>query len=244
MLRKFLGTFVNVIAILIGSTIGLLFGPYVSEELKTNLFQGFGIITLIVAIYMCRELLAKRGQVKLIIIWILSILAGVIMGHALSLSERIDAASGIFQVTLNSHNTNFSEGLVTAFLLYCVGSLTIVGSIESGVRNNHSLLYIKSMLDGIASIVLASKYGGGVPCSIIPLILLQGTLTAVSNKAKKFFTEAMLSELNAVGGVILAMVAFNLTGNKFATKEFLPAFVIVAASTHLLSKKNKTSSPH
>src|SRR6056297_128913 len=150
-----LGTIVNVITVIIGSTIGLLIHTRLPKNIKNILFQGIGLFTIYLGVSM-----ALKSEHLMIVIF--SILLGAVTGELLALEARMETFGNKLKRRFGRDHARFTEGLITAFLLFCMGSMTILGAIEEGLGNNPNLLFAKSLLDGVASMALASTFGLGV----------------------------------------------------------------------------------
>jgi uncharacterized membrane protein YqgA involved in biofilm formation len=222
-----LGTYVNVIAVIIGSIIGVLLHQRFPENLKKIGFQAIGLCVLFLGISM-----ALKTENFLILIF--SMLIGAISGELMHLDRRIDQFGEFLKARIGSTNDQFSEGFVTAFLIFCIGAMTIVGSIEDGLNNDPSILFAKSLMDGCASIALASTFGIGVLFSAIPLFIFQGGITLLAASSKAFFTEVLITELSAVGGVILMGLSIQLLDLKeIKVVNLLPALIVVIVLVRL-----------
>ena len=149
-----LGSIVNALSVIIGSIIGIYFGSFLSEKIRKAIFQIIGLFTLALGMQMS----LKTNQFLILLV---SLIIGTIIGESLSIEKGIESLSNKLKIKLQSENKLFSEGLITAFLLYCVGSMTFVGSIEEGIHQDRTLMYTKSLMDGITSILLASSFGTG-----------------------------------------------------------------------------------
>lgn len=216
-----LGTYVNVVAVIIGSIIGVLLHQRFPENLKKIGFQAIGLCVLVLGISMALK-------TENFIILIFSVLVGALMGEAMHLDRHIDRFGAVLKTRIGSNNDQFSEGLVTAFLIFCTGAMTIIGAIEDGLNNDYSILFAKSLMDGCASIALASTFGIGVLFSAIPLFIFQGGITLLAAYSKAFFTEALITELSAVGGVILIGLGIQLLELKeLKVINLLPALIVV-----------------
>ena len=150
-----LGSILNALSVIIGSIIGIYFGSFLSQNIRKAVFRIIGLFTLVLGIQMS----LKTNQFLILLI---SLIIGTIVGESLSIEKGIESLSNKLKIKLQSENKLFSEGLITAFLLYCIGSMTFVGSIEEGIHQNRTLMYTKSLMDGITSILLASSFGSGV----------------------------------------------------------------------------------
>ena len=220
-----LGTLVNTLAVIVGSTLGLLLQSKFPENIRTISFQGIGLCTLLIGMQMAL-------QVENILLLIMSILIGGVIGEALRLHERLLWLCDVIKQRVKLGSEKFTEGLVTAFLLFCVGSLTIVGSLEEGINQDPSLLYTKSMLDGFASIVLASAYGWGVLFSAVPLFLFQSSITLSAGWLAPYLSESVIHQLSATGGVLILGLGINLLEIKsLKITNMIPTLLVVVLLT-------------
>ena len=220
-----LGTLVNTLAVIAGSIVGLLLQRQFPDNLRTICFQGLGLCTLLIGMQMAL-------RVENILILIFSILIGGVVGEALRLHDRLVRVGDLLKRKVRVGSERFTEGLVTAFLLFCVGSLTIVGALEEGLNDDPSLIYTKSTLDGFASIVLAVTYGWGVLFSALPLFLFQSAITLSAEILQPYLSEEVISQLSATGGVIIVGLGINLLEIKeLRITNMLPALLIVVLLT-------------
>ena len=221
-----LGTIVNAGAEIVGSTIGTILGSRLPERIKNMVFQALGLATLVIGMRMAFE-------TKGILVFIFSLLLGGIAGELVRLQERVEAAADRLKGRLG-RDSGFSEGLVTAFIIFCVGSMTIVGAIDEGLRGDHTVLLAKSVLDGFTSVALASTYGFGVGFSAVPLFVFQAGITLLAALSQKFFTPLLISQLTGVGGAMIIGIGINLLGiRKIRVINLLPALVMIAILTKL-----------
>ncbi len=184
-------------------------------------FQVIGLFTLFLGISMALETTHLLHM-------IMALILGAVMGEALQIQKGVERMSEFLKTRFNISGEKFSEGLLTAFLLYCVGSLTILGAIEEGIGGNPKLLYIKSLMDGISSIALASGLGIGVAFSVVPLFIYQGGLTLFASWFGDFIPEVMINELSAVGGILLIGLSINILNiKKIKVMNMLPALVMI-----------------
>lgn len=222
-----LGTLVNIGAVLVGSTIGLLFHRRLPEKIVTIVFQAIGLFTLFLGFTM-----ATKTANYLILIF--SLVVGSIIGQWLTLDHALDTFSQRLKGRLGLQNDKFSEGLVAAFLLFCMGSMTILGAFEEGMGNPPNLLYAKSILDGFASIALAAGLGIGVPFSTIPLLFYQGGLTLFAGWLGEFFRDVVLNEMTAVGGLMLIGLGVNILEIKaLKVINMLPGLVVAVILAYI-----------
>lgn len=216
-----LGTVINVIAVILGSLAGILFHKFLPDRIIKIAFQAIGLFTIVLGIS-----LAIKTQ--LFIVMISSLIIGSILGEVIDINHLLSRTSTWIQQKTKTKEDRFTEGFITSFLLFCMGSMTILGSIEEGLGNPPNLLLAKSMLDGFSSIALAASMGIGVMFSAIPLFLYQGFITLGASYAQYFFTTSLITELSAVGGVILIGLGMDILEiKKIKTANMLPSLVIV-----------------
>ncbi len=219
------GTLINAGAIIVGSTAGMLLNARLPRRVTDIVFQGLGLFTLYVGFSM-----ASRTSHMLLMIF--SIVLGSILGELMGLESGMERVSQKLKTRLKSSNEKFTEGLITAFLLYCMGSLTILGAFEEGLGGEPNLLLAKSVLDGFSSVALASALGLGVLFSVIPLLVYQGGLTLLAAQLEDLLTEVVVDELSAVGGLLLIGLGINILEIKrLRIMNMLPALVIIVVLT-------------
>ncbi|MDI3527631.1 MAG: uncharacterized protein PWR03_1814 [Tenuifilum sp.] len=216
-----LGTFVNVGAILVGGTLGLIIGSKLPERYSKVFFQVVGLFTLVLGFSM-----ALKTEKPLLVIF--SLILGAVTGTIFDLEKRLNGFSDSIKNRFNVKGNTFSEGLIVAFLLYCMGSLTVLGAIEEGTGGYPNLFFVKSLMDGFSSIVLASTLGVGVLFSVIPLLLYQGGLTVLASYASHYLSDMMVNELSAVGGILLIALGLNiLEVKRFDVLNFIPSLIFI-----------------
>ncbi|MFK5855000.1 MAG: DUF554 domain-containing protein [Bacteroidota bacterium] len=216
-----IGTIVNIVAIIVGGTIGLFLNKRLPQRFINIFFQVIGLFTLFLGISMALETTHVLHMIMALVI-------GALVGEALQLQKGAEQISGFLKSKLNIGNEKFTEGLLTAFLLYCIGSLTILGAIEEGVGEPPKLLYIKSLMDGVSSIALASGLGIGVLFSVVPLFIFQGGLTLFASWFGDFFPEIMITEMSAVGGILLIGMSITILNiKKINVLNMLPSLGVV-----------------
>lgn len=215
------GTLINAGAIIAGSFIGLMFRSKIPERYIRIVFQGIGLFTLFVGVAMS----LKTNNYLLLV---LSIVLGGLIGTFLILEQRLDRFSEWLKIKIKGKSNKFSEGLVTAFLLYCMGSMTILGAIEEGLGNPPNLLLAKSLMDGVSSIALSAGLGYGVMFSVIPLLIYQGSLTLLSSFFGSKISEEIINELSAVGGLLLLGMGLNILKiSDIKIVDMLPSLLVV-----------------
>jgi uncharacterized membrane protein YqgA involved in biofilm formation len=198
-----LGTLVNTGAIVMGSAIGLGMGPRMPERIKLILMQGLGLSVMVIGLRMTLE--AEHALLA-----IASLLLGGLTGELLHIEQRLENLAETLRHTLRAESSRFVEGFVTATLLYLTGAMTIVGSIQDGTVGDSSLLLIKSLLDGVASVALASSMGIGVMFSALPVLLVQGGITLLAGQLAFLSEPAVLDAVNATGGLLILGIGINL----------------------------------
>ena len=216
-----LGSVVNAAAIIGGSTIGLLLHSRFPDRIRQIVFQGLGLCTLLIGMQMALK-------VENILIVIFSILIGGIVGELLDLERRFECIAGSCKRLVGSGNAGFVDGLITASLIFCIGAMAIIGSFDEGVRGDTTVLYTKSILDGFASVALASSYGGGVLFAFVPVLLYQGALTIFAGFFQQYFSAALIAQLTATGGLLILGIALVLLDVKrVKLSNLLPALPMV-----------------
>lgn len=213
------GTLLNTAAATFGGLFGLAVHSRLSERFNTICFQALGLFTLVAGISMA---LSSNNM----LIMVFSIVAGSVIGETLRIDDRITGLS-VGNTDPVKGKTRFREGFITASLLYCTGSLGVLGAIEEGLGGIPNLLIAKSLLDGIASLTLASSLGGGVVLAALPLLIYQGSITLFAFYLKDILSEAVLNEISGVGGIILIGIAMNILEiKKLRIMNMLPALVV------------------
>lgn len=219
------GTIVNVGTVVAGSLLGYFFHSKLPQRIVKIIFQAIGLFTIYIGITMTM----KTQQ---ILILIFSMVLGAAMGEWIDLDKYINHFSEWIKKKLKSENENFSEGMITAFLLFCIGSMTILGAFEEGTQGNSDLLIAKSVMDGFSSLALASALGIGVLFSIIPLFIFQGGLTVLAIWLGNLMPEAVVNEMSAAGGLMLIGLGLSIMEiKKIKVVNMLPAllFAIILA---------------
>ncbi len=216
-----LGTLVNAAAIIAGSLVGILFKSKLPERFIKIFFQVIGLFTL----YLGMSMALKSTHILQVIF---SLITGALIGEVLHLERGMEKIADWVKKKFKSKNERFTDGLLTAFLLYCMGSLTILGAIEEGMTGDAHLLYIKSLMDGFSSIALASGLGIGVMFSVIPLLIYQGGIALLAMGLGDFIPAGIITELSATGGILLLGLGIDILGiKKIKVINMLPALVMI-----------------
>jgi len=215
------GTLFNVVTIVLGSSLGLLFKSIISPELNKKVFFVMGLFTIVLGMSMAIE------STNLMLMF-LSIVIGTLIGENINLDQAIITLTSKIKTKIKVKDENFSDGLITALLLFCSGSMTIVGSIDEGLGNPPDILYTKAVMDGISSIILASAFGIGVLFSVFPMIIFQGGITILVFYYKDFLPLELIDHISTVGGVLIIAIGFKILGyKKINPTNMLPSLILV-----------------
>lgn len=219
------GTLVNVVAVLFGSGIGLAVGNRLPERLQRIITTGLGLSTLLIGMQMALK-------VQNMLVLIASMVIGGVVGELLGIEAGLERAGEWLKSRARSSSGTFVTGFVTASLVFCVGPMTIVGSIQEGMSGNPEIIYTKSMLDGAASVAFASSLGIGVSFAAVTVLVLQGALTLLGAQLAFLLRAEILNELTATGGLlILAIGLMLLEVKRIRVANLLPALVVVVLLT-------------
>lgn len=211
--------------------IGLLLKKRMPERVTTIYFQAIGLFTLAIGASMA------IGMEKILII-VSSLAIGSLLGEWADLEQGTERMSNWLKHRFHIGSEKFSEGLVTSFLLFCVGSLTILGTIQEGTGGSPDLLFTKSLMDFFSAILLASAFGVGVVVSAIPLFIFQAALTLLARYAATLFTDDIILGLTSTGGILLIGLGINILGiKKLRIMNMLPSLVIVVLLIWIFGQK-------
>lgn len=215
-----LGSIVNGIAIIIGGTIGLLLKGGLPKKTADLIITGLSFVIACLGIGFM-----LKSQALLIVIFSLGI--GCLLGDWIDIEAKLESFAETIQKRMKSLGGNFSAGFVTASLLYCVGSMAILGSFQSGLEGKHDILFAKALMDGIISIVFSSTLGIGVLFSAIPVFLYQGSITLLAGVVAPYVGADVVREMTAVGGILLICIGVNMTDmKKIKVGNMLPAIFL------------------
>ncbi|MBA2738300.1 MAG: DUF554 domain-containing protein [Nocardioidaceae bacterium] len=238
------GTVVNVVAVLLGSGIGVLVGHRLPQRTRDVVTDALGLVTLLVAALSAMtvtdpQLSAAVGDSAPVLIVLGSLLLGGIVGSLLGIEDRLEALGAALRRRLvgaaaaetgssrAGDQQRFVEGFLTASLVFCVGPLTILGALSDGLGQGADQLVLKSVLDGFASIAFAASFGWGVAASALAVLAVQGSLTALGAVLGSFVPDAHLVAMTATGGVLLVGVALRLLQiRRIPVGDLLPALVL------------------
>lgn len=213
------GTLVNTGAVIVGSLIGMAAGKRLPERLKTILMQCLGLSTILIGLQMA---LSEKDVIPTIG----CLLIGALTGELINIEAAMDRLGEWLKVRARSDSSTFVEGFVTTSLLYVTGAMVIVGSIQDGTTGDATTLYIKSMLDGVASIAFASTLGIGVAFAALSVLCVQGALTLLASQLAFLQQPAVLGAITATGGLLIVAIGFNLLNMvKIRIGNLLPALI-------------------
>jgi uncharacterized membrane protein YqgA involved in biofilm formation len=216
-----IGTLINTLSVVAGSSIGLIFKKNMTDKYQTVYFQATGLFTLLLGVKMSISM-----SMPLLIV--LSLVLGGILGTKLKLNERTEQFGDYLKTKTKLINEHFTEGLVTGFLLFCMGSMTVIGAIEEGLGKTSDLLLTKSIMDFFSSMMLAAGLGVGVLCSSVLLLMFQGGITVLVYAIGKDIPAEIIAELSAVGGITLIGLGISLLKIKdIKIINLLPALILI-----------------
>lgn len=219
-----LAVLVNAVTVIFGSILGLLLNKRLKEEYVKTVIACMGICTMVIGIT------GAIGTSNIIIV-IVCLVLGTILGELLKLEQGMDRCGNCLKKKVPNGGGRFTEGFVTASLLFCVGSMSIVGSFEAGLQGNNSTIFAKSAMDGIMAVTLSATMGVGVIFSALTVILYQGALTLLAGVIAPLLTDPIIKEMSAVGGVMLIATGMNIIGltkERIRVGNMLPALIFPA----------------
>ena len=197
------GTLVNVAAILAGAGLGLILRLGISESCKRTILQAMGLAVLFIGIRM-----SLASQKSIIIV--LSLAVGAVLGEMARLEERLDAFGIWLTELVGDRFGDIGKGFVTASLVYCIGAMAIVGSLQEGLTGDASIIYAKALIDGTVSVIFTASMGIGVMLAAVPVLFYQGAITLAAGSLQTLITNPMLAEVSGVGGVLIIAISLNM----------------------------------
>ncbi len=226
-----LGVFVNVITVVIGSLVGLLFQKGIPERVSKAAMIGLGACTVYIGISgsLCGEN---------VLILIAAVVLGGICGTLLDIDGKLNrfAENVERKFRKEGQKVSLAEGMVSATLLFCVGSMTVTGSIQAGLTGDNSVLITKAMLDLVSSMMLASSLGLGVLLSAVAVLVIQGGLVLLAGVIAPFMSAGAINEMTCAGSLLIMMIGANLMGlSKFKVADYLPAIVLAPLLHNIIS---------
>ncbi len=231
-----IGTIVNVAAVFLGSVIGLLFKKIINDKLREGVMSALGLAVFAIGItgiitnsVFIKDVTASTLTSEYTLLMILSIAIGTLVGTLIDIEQRLEDIGNFLQkkLTKEGSNSTFSQGFVSASLLFCVGSMAIVGSLNDGISHDPNILFAKSILDGIMAVVFASTLGIGTMMSCVSLILYQGAITLCASLVAPFLTPAVIAQMGFIGNILITAIGLNFVYKpKFKVGNMLPAVFI------------------
>ena len=215
-----LGTIVNALAIIVGGIIGLLFKNVIPEKISESLLKTTGLAVIAIGI----TLIFRGENFTLLII---SLILGTIIGETIDIEGMLEKFGAFIESKMKNKESNVALGFVTCTLVYCVGSMAIIGSIQSGLTGNHDILFSKALIDGITSVSMAVSMGVGVIFSSISVFVYQGIITTLASLMQSLLSEVVVNEMTAIGGVIIMGIGLNfLEIKRIKVGNLLPAIFL------------------
>ena len=225
-----IGVVVNTVLVIIGSLLGLFLKKGIPENVKKSIMTGLGLFTCLLGIKLGLEM-KKLGVERIIYTD-----TGGALGQFIGIEEAIERVGSKLKNLVASHDQGlFAQGFVFASLLFCIGPMTVLGCVQAGVENNPELLFVKSLMDGIAAIILASTFGLGVIFSALTVLFFQGGLVLLAGQMDFLTTPQYLHDFTSVGGIIIFGIGIKVLGLKqIKNGNFLPALILVLLFTFII----------
>ena len=226
-----LGVIINCLTVIVGSVVGMIFKNLIPKKVTDGIMTGIGLCTVYIGASG-----ALVGENTLVLI--LSMALGAAIGYVLDIDKAINKFADFATKSFKKNDgVNVAEGFVTACLIFCVGAMTIVGSVQAGTTGDNTMLITKAFLDLVSSMALASTFGVGVLLSTLFVFVFQGGLVLVSSMAGEFLSLSMQNEMICVGSVMIIGLGLNIIGvSKIKVANFIPAMFIAPAITPILNR--------
>lgn len=216
-----LGTIVNAVAVVIGGVVGILIKGGLPEKMSATIMQGVGLCVALIGLASAMEGMSHIMPI------IFFVVIGTLIGEGIDIEKRLENFGDRLEKKFAKDSSSFSKGFVTASLLYCVGAMAIMGSLESGLTGNHETLFAKSVLDGIISVVLASTLGIGVVFSAVSVFVYQGSITLLAGALSSVLTETVIVQMSATGGLLILGLGLSMIlSTKIKVGNMLPAVLL------------------
>ena len=231
-MQHLFGTLVNFIAIILGSLLGIIFKKKINQEIGYSLYKVLGLCVIYLGI-------AGLVKVENSLAIILSMALGTLIGEYIGIEDKLEVLSGKIEILVNKvYKGKIKDGFLTATLLFCIGSMAIIGSIESTLSNNHSTLYAKSILDGIMAVIFSSTMGFGVLLSSFSVLIYQGGISVLASFIKPIMTVETISMISGVGSIMIMGLGINMVFNtKLKISNMLPSILIPILYTLVMMLK-------
>ena len=214
------GSIINSLTIIFGGLIGLMLKKGISERYQETIMDGIALVVITIGII-------NAVESKNIILVISSLVIGSIIGEKVRIDKKLNNLGGFLESKFKKEGSTFTEGFVSATLVFCVGAMAIVGSLEAGLLSDYNTLIVKSMLDGITSMIFATTLGLGVLFSSLPVLIYQGSITLLASSLSNVLTTVVITEVSAVGGILIMAIGLSLLKVKeIRVANMIPAVLI------------------
>jgi uncharacterized membrane protein YqgA involved in biofilm formation len=235
------GTLINAGTVLAGTAIGTLVGERMPERIRETVMDGLGLVTLLVGVYQglaaFRPPLTELPGDSFPVVLVGSILVGGILGELVGIEKGLNRLGESLRKKFGSGQRRFTEGFVVASLVFCVGPLTVLGSLQDGLFGDYSLLAIKATLDGFAALAFASALGWGVGFSVIVILIYQGGLSLAAGVVEGIFDPITIAAITATGGVLILAIALRLLQvREIRVANLLPALALAPVAAAIIDQ--------
>ena len=220
---------VNALAIAVGALVGNKLRGGISERFRSILMQGMALAVMLIGI---------TGAIKTTdaLVVVVSLAIGALVGEGVNIEKRLEQAGDALKRRVKGAEASFTQGFVSASLIFCVGAMAIVGSLDAGLRGEYSTILTKSLIDGITAAMLASTLGIGVIFSAVAVFVYQGAITLLAGLLQPLLTDAIITEMSAVGGLLIFAIGLNMQGiTKIRVGNLLPAIFVPLAYIPLVN---------
>jgi len=217
------GAFINFVLVIVGGLLGVLFKKGIPERARNILMQSMALCVIYIGV---TGIIDEKAKILAIII---SMAIGSIIGELIDLDKWVNVLSQKTEsvLTKGKSEAHLAEGFVAATLLFCVGAMTVVGSINSGILNDNTVLYSKSLIDCVAAIALASSLGAGVMLSSVAVLFIEGTLTVLARVIEPILNDVIISQMSVIGSLLIIAIALNMLGlTKIKVMNCIPAIFL------------------
>lgn len=223
-----IGVVVNTVLVMAGSVVGLLFRKGMPASITRMVMIGLGLFTSVFGIKMGLEM-------RLPLIVVLSIVVGGVLGELMRIEERVEGVGGrLKRLVKTQDEASFTHGYVFASLLFCVGPMTVLGSLQAGMQNQPELLFVKSLMDGVSAVVLSATLGVGVAFSALTVLVVQGTLVLLAGQLHFLNGPVYINNLTGVGGILIFGIGIKLLGlAEIRVGNFLPALLLIVLFSYI-----------
>jgi uncharacterized membrane protein YqgA involved in biofilm formation len=235
------GTLINILTVIAGSVLGIIVGGRLPERVKATVMDGLGLATIAIGLEMTLD-------TNNAVIMVGSLVLGGVLGELLDLDAAVTRLGETMERMVlggksrdegsdSEQKGRFAKGFVAASLLFCIGPMAIMGSIQDGLSGDYTMLSVKSMLDGFMSVLFASSFGIGVAFSVLTIALYQGSITLLAGLLQNFLTEAMIAEFTATGGVLVFAIGLGIVGiKKIKVANLLPGVFLAPIISYIVSR--------